>query len=196
MDAYSYANTETSVLGLQNYAEAYRSLIDEADAWVGAGGGRSGKGGAVDKSKFTSSHMHEVLNNAPLQQPLTNSERARVLMLLFDKFAPELNLDDVLLLILGKLREIFNVEQVRFYFPIDIKNQRMTLFMVDDEIQVSCNRAMCVCPRYLANPLSSSGFSLPCPISLRRALSPSPTQEPSDRVVRSRGAGGGRGGER
>ena len=56
-------------------------------------------------------------------------------MLLFDKFAPELNLDDVLLLILGKLREIFNVEQVRFYFPIDIKKKRMTLFMVDNDIR-------------------------------------------------------------
>ena len=62
VDAYSYANTESSVLGLQNYAEVYRNLIDEADVWIG-----EENSGAVDKSKFTPAYMHQILNNAPLQ---------------------------------------------------------------------------------------------------------------------------------
>ena len=93
--------------------------------------------GCIDKPKFSLDHMISLFNAAPCDEPLTASERARVLMLLFDNFASELHLDDVLLIILGRLRDLFNVEQVRFYFPINYDSQSktgdLTLFMVDEE---------------------------------------------------------------
>lgn len=66
---------------------------------------------------------------------LSLSLMQKVMLLLFDAFAPELNLDDSLALILTITKKILNVEQVRLYWPVDVSAKRMWVRAVDGAIK-------------------------------------------------------------
>jgi hypothetical protein len=57
------------------------------------------------------------------------------MILLFDAFAPELNLDDSLAQLLTITKKLLNVEQVRLYWPVDVPAKRMWVRAVDGAIK-------------------------------------------------------------
>ena len=58
---------------------------------------------------------------------LEHDDETRVRLLLLDAFAPELNLDDSLATVLVVARELLGVQQVRFFWPLDVARRRMYL---------------------------------------------------------------------
>lgn len=84
-----------------------------------SGGGFSGgsrdlePGGRVSVSQLKASLEQVSRDPSRANEPLSGQERACASLLLFDAFAPELNLDDSTVLLLTIARRLLDVDQVR-----------------------------------------------------------------------------------
>jgi uncharacterized membrane protein YgcG len=82
--------------------------------------------GKRDSASFQLSELAKKFSG-DIDGELSPEERTKVMMAMFDAFSPELNLDDTLVLLMDLAKDLLQVEQVRFYWPVDAKSQQMTL---------------------------------------------------------------------
>ena len=83
--------------------------------------------GKRDSTRFMLSGLTNSVVQDDLDEELSPEERTKVMMAMFDTFSPELNLDDTLVLLMDLAKELLQVEQVRFYWPVNPKTKQMTL---------------------------------------------------------------------
>ena len=83
--------------------------------------------GTRNSSSFGVSELSKNFSDSDIDDSLSGEERTKVMMTMFDAFSPELNLEDTLVLLIDKFSDLVQVEQVRFYWPIDPNSKKMTL---------------------------------------------------------------------
>ena len=59
---------------------------------------------------------------------LSARERALLELLLLERLSPELSIDDILHETMELIQEVFDCEQVRFFFPLDTASQQVALW--------------------------------------------------------------------
>ena len=89
--------------------------------------------GKRDSSSFGVSELSKNFSDSDIDDSLSGEERTKVMMTMFDAFSPELNLEDTLVLLMDKFSDLVQVEQVRFYWPIDPHSKKMTLRSIGNE---------------------------------------------------------------
>jgi len=127
-----FAATESSVAGLEAYADGYTMLLSQAHSSEYNSGGDLNIGGG---GRLSEAGVRKSLEESDVEEVLNDEERTAVMLLLFDAFAPELNLDDSLALLLTITKKILKVGQVRLYWPVDVEAKRMWVRAVDGAIK-------------------------------------------------------------